>query len=867
MTTSTHRRIYPRNDYTPLDASVLQQSVKHRFEGVADQYAQRLAFKTRTAAITYGELNAHANRLAHALLALSRTPSEPVILLLSHSTWIPVGLIGTAKAGKFYVPLDLTHPPARVQAMIAEMDAAIVVTDRASEAHVRSLVQGSSIRHVLLVDALDPALPDTNPDLDVSPDAPLYLTFTSGTSGTPKGMVRTHFAVVAGTYNDVDDFHLTPEDRWALVSSYSFGGSRKVFFDALLMGSAICAFDVKREGYGDLAQWLADDQVSIFYSTTSLFRHVASTLDDSLTFPNLRLLIVGSETVHAHDVRLYQQRFSNDCLLVNAAGSTETSAFAHYFIDKETVLESAVVPIGYPVRDTEILLLDEQRNPLSDGEIGEIAVKGRYIFPGYWKDGDRNDSKFLLMPDGEWMYLSGDLGRKRPDGALEHLGRRDFQIKIRGHRIEPAEIEAALLLLPSMRGAAVFAFDTPTDPPEKRLIAHLVCDTLPPPSVLRRHLLQHLPDYMLPFAYVRLDAIPLTLLGKVDLQALPAPDWSALGVDTLFVEASTDSERYLVDLWRHLLKLERISAEDNFFELGGSSLNAGEMVSRIKRELGVNISLPMLVKQTTLKQLAALIDQNGSGSPASSLAAIRRSKGDTPLFLVPPSRGQVMGFYTLGRRIETDLPIYAFQQRGLDGSAPLYTSVSAMVQDYVALMRAVQPSGAYYLGGRSFGGMIAYEVARQLHAQGERVGCVFLFDSTFPGVDHEYPEMTLDSLWEFPIRLFKVFRNPRREWLSSLHKVLFLLKKYILEIIEQDPEPKVVRANQRLYRTFRVEPYTGRVAYVRAVSAKADDRVERWRALCSGRFDVYEIAGDHDAMFDEPGVAELARLIERCMND
>lgn len=868
MTITAPRRVAPLNPYTPLDENILLHSIQHRFEAVAAQYADRLAFKTRDAALTYRELNARANQLAHALIERGGTASEPVLLLLAHSAWIPVGLLGTLKAGKFYVPLDPDHPPARVRTMIMETGAALLVTDTATEALTRSLIEGLDIPHILRIDVLDPALPETNPGVEVPPDAPAYMNFTSGTSGKPKGMVRLHSAVLAGVLGDTDDFHFVPDDRWALLSSYSFGASRKVFYGALLVGSAICALDVKREGFAELAQWLADEQVSIFYSTTSLFRHFAVNLHGAADFPRLRLIIIGSETVHAHDVKLYQRHFSADCLLVNSAGSTELSAFAIYIMDKHTVLDSAVVPIGDPARFMEVVLLDGDGRVVPAGEIGEIAVKGKYVFPGYWKDDDRNDTRFRLMPDGEWMFLTGDLGRQRPDGMYEHLGRRDFQLKIRGHRVEPAEVETALLEYPAVRGAAVFAHDAPTQPPEKRLVAYLVCDALPSTVELRRFLLQHLPDYMIPSAYVRLDAIPLNVNGKVDLVALPAPEWG-MAAETLFVAPATESERYLAHLWGDLLKRDQISREDNFFELGGSSLHAGEMVIRIKRERGVSISLPALVKQTTLRDLAALLDHHGAlVNRASALAVIKRSGSHArpPLFLAPPGRGHVMGFYVLGRHSDPDLPIYAFQQRGLDGTAPPYTSLAAMVTDFIELMRRAQPEGPYYLGGRSFGGLVAYEMARQLVAQGQTVACMLLFDTTFPtGLKIDDAE-SLESLWDAAPRLLRALRHPPREWGARVRVLLALVKKRIIEAARHDPEPGIARANRRLFQTYTVEPYAGLVVYIRALESDVDDdRVERWRGMCTGRFDVHTVPGDHDAMFNEPGVAEFARLIDRCL--
>ncbi len=557
----------------------VEQSIPARFERQVSRYPDRRAIKAGTQELTYGELNRVANRVARAVLAMEIPPDEPVALLLDHGPSLIAAILGVLKAGRIYLPLDPSFPAARNRYIIRDAGATLVLTnDR--------------------LDNLDPALADSNLDLPVSPDAPAYILYTSGSTGRPKGVVQSHRNVLWDVREYTNTLHISPDDRMTLLYSASVNGAVRGIFGALLNGALLYPFDIRREGLNGLADLLIREEITFYHSVPSVFRHFVATLRGRERFPSLRVIRFGGERVLARDVESYREHFPDECLLYTGMGATETGHVRHYFIHKETPIPASVVPTGYPVEGKEVFLLDD----------GEIAVRSRYLALGYWRRPDLTHARFLSDPAGgpERIFLTGDLGRMHADGCLEHRGRKDFQVKVRGYRIEVAEIEAALLRLPGIKEAAVVARD-------ERLLAYVVPEPSRAPATaeLRTLLKNELPEYMLPSAFVLLGALPLTANGKLDRVALPEPERPGEAV----IPPRTPVEEVLARIFAESLGLDRVGVDRDFFELGGDSLLATSVLARVRDALRADVPLRAFFDGATVAALAEVIRSADRSAP------------------------------------------------------------------------------------------------------------------------------------------------------------------------------------------------------------------------------------------------------------
>jgi amino acid adenylation domain-containing protein len=596
-------RTPPVPGFRPFPREETELSIPERFEQQAKLYPHRLAVKTERHALTYAALDQAANRVAHALLARRGPGQEPIALLLDHDApWI-VGLLGVLKAGKLYVPLDPAYPPARTAFMLEDSQAPLLLTQDSLVSRARELA-GSDLQ-LLNLDEIDPGHSAESPGLDIPPDAYSYLLYTSGSTGQPKGVVQNHRNVLHFTMRNTNAFSICPEDRWSLFVSCSFSGSATAIFGSLLTGSCLHPFHVQNEGLAYLADWLIQEEITILH-IGGMFRHFVGGLSGKEQFPRIRLICRGGEPLTWGDVELFQRHFAKNCVLSYNLGSTELKIYRRYFIYQDTPVTGSIVPVGYAEEGTEVLILREDGQPVAEGEVGEIVVKSRYIAPAYWRRPDLTRAKFQPDPAGsdERIYRTGDLGRLLPDSCLLCLGRKDAQVKIRGHRVELAEVEAALLELPSIREAVVAAREDSSG--DLRLVAYLAPGGTPAPTVsaLRHTLARRLPEYMLPTTVVMLETLPRSPNGKVDRLALPEPDRARPELDTPYLAPRTAVEVLLAAVWSEILQREPVGVHDSFLELGGHSLLATRVLSRIRDLFQVELPLPAFFAGPTVAALS-----------------------------------------------------------------------------------------------------------------------------------------------------------------------------------------------------------------------------------------------------------------------
>jgi amino acid adenylation domain-containing protein len=595
------------------------QLIHQLFEAQAAAQPDLIALVYEDQQLTYGQLNRRANQLAHHLLALGVQPDDRVAICAERSLELIVGLIGVLKAGAAYVPLDPSYPSDRLAFMLADSTPVALLTQAALVAGLPALTLP-----LVVLDA-DSAL--LNGQADSNPDPALqgltsrhlaYVTYTSGSTGMPKGVMIAHRNVTQLVINEpcVD---ISAQDRMAYCANPAFDASTWEIWGGLLNGAGIVIIPhaVLLEP-AEFARMLQDRRVTILQLTAGLFREYADRLAPA--FGSLKYLLFGGDQ---SDIRTVRKVFhqSPPAHLVHTYGPTETTTFTTTYEVGDAVIGATVLPIGRPIANTQVYVLDARLEPVPLGVTGELYIGGAGVGRGYLNRPELSAERFLADPfstvaEGR-MYKTGDLGRWLPDGSIEYQGRNDFQVKIRGFRIELGEIEARLAACAGVREALVLAReDVPGD---KRLVAYLVAqdDVTLDAAALRSALAEVLADYMMPSAFVTLDSLPLTANGKLDRRALPAPDQSAL-VTREYVTPIGATEQTLAEIWQDLLGVPRVGRHDHFFELGGHSLLAVQMVARLRQRLDVELPLRALFTQPTLAGLAAIVDQAGQ----STLSAI-----------------------------------------------------------------------------------------------------------------------------------------------------------------------------------------------------------------------------------------------------
>jgi amino acid adenylation domain-containing protein len=621
----------------PAASFAADTTLQARFAAQAARTPGAIAVTCDGASLTYAELDARANRVAHHLLALGAAPGDRIGLCVERSAEIVVGILAILKAGAAYLPLDPANPDDRIADMLEDSGARLVVTTAA----LAPRVSGDGVRAIPLDAARDAigAYPSDAPGVFADPDSAAYVIYTSGSTGRPKGVVVTHANVLRLFAATRAWFGFGGDDVWTLFHSYAFDFSVWEIWGALLYGGrlVVVPFYVSRspEAFHAL---LCRERVTVLSQTPSAFRQLAAVDDEAAAGDlALRCVIFGGEALDPASLRGWIGRRGDERpALVNMYGITETTVHVTWRpICRADADAGSASPIGIPIPDLAVQLLDGRGRMVPVGVAGEMYVAGAGVAAGYLGRPALTAERFVPDPFGRGarLYRSGDRARWLADGGLEFLGRADDQVKVRGFRIEPGEIESALLEHPGVREAVVLARD---EGDQRRLVAWTVpaAGAALQPSELRAHLAARLPDYMVPAAFVALDALPLTRNGKVDRRALPEPD-AAAGA-AAWIAPRTPTEEVLAGIWSGLLGVDHVGGDDGFFALGGHSLLATRVVSRVREAFHVDLPLRAIFESPTLSALAAAIDRlvrEGVGVVAPPLASVERT-GDLPLSFV-----------------------------------------------------------------------------------------------------------------------------------------------------------------------------------------------------------------------------------------
>ncbi|MDR4884405.1 amino acid adenylation domain-containing protein [Serratia marcescens] len=692
--------------------------VHELFEQQARQTPQAIALIQDAQRLSYAQLNARANRLAHRLIERGVQPGDRVAVRLARSIELVCAQLAVIKAGAAYVPIDPQLPAAR-QAWIADdSGACLMLTDAIGDEEIPQLT----------VEDREAEDHNGNPALRVSSGATAYIMYTSGSTGTPKGVMTPHQGITRLVRNN-RYAAFDADDRIAFAANPAFDASTMEVWAALLNGGAlvVIAPEVMMEAER-LAAELQRHRITTLFLTTALFNQYVHSISGALA--QLKYLISGGEKEDPGAyARLLQER--GPVHLIHAYGPTETTTFATT-ARIERAEGEARLPIGKPIGNTRAYLLDARGRPVPMGAVGELHIGGVGVALGYLNRPELTAQRFLSDPfnpvGGGRMYRTGDLARYLPDGSLEYQGRCDQQIKLRGFRIEPGEIEVQLAASPWVREAVVQVCSTEHHP---RLVAWIVptadVDRSALQGQLRAYLSERLPEYMVPSAYVWLDALPLTANGKLDRRALPEPERAAVGTRE-YVAPQGETETTLARVWCELLEIGQIGRHDNFFELGGHSLLAVRLSSQLRQQ-GITLPVQAIFNHPILAELAERIDRRTAEAPMRKAVPARSSGSRPPLFFVPTGFGDHSYVFELAKEIDKTFPVYAVPWPAMEEKP---ATMSDMAASAVALIREVQPQGPYHLAGYSSGGVLAYAIAEQLQSAGEAVAFLGLIDTLRP---------------------------------------------------------------------------------------------------------------------------------------
>ena len=599
-------RVCPTNEFIRFEKRDVDQSIPERFQQQARKYPNHVAIKTNGKTATYSELNETANQIGRAILARSKDETSTIALLLEKSVPMIAATLGTLKAARVYVPLDPAHPASRLSKILDDAETELIVTNNRFLSLARQLAHGG--RQLLNVDEDLSDFSGGDISLPIAPDTPCYILYTSGSTGEPKGVVQNHRNVLHNIMLHTNSLHLCAQDRFAVFASCAVAQSVTGIYCALLNGAAIYPFDVREEGFTGLARWLTQNEVTIYHSSVSVFRNFGESLSGGDDFSKVRVVKLSSEPASKREVELCQKHFSADCIFVNTLASTEAGAVRQYMMDRNTIIRGNIVPVGFPLDDVRVLLLDEGGQEVGLDAVGEICIESPYLAPGYWRRPELTARAFSPSPttEGQRIYRSGDLGRMDREGCLTYLGRKDSRVKIRGFAVEIAEVEAALRSIPDLADGAVVARESAG---ELRLIGYVVPrpDLDLSPTSIRKSLSEMLPEFMIPSLFVALDKMPRTAAGKLDRSALPAPQASRPMLDTPLVAARTRLEKDVAALWMEVLGISPVGTNDNFFELGGTSLKAAQVLARIQRAYELDVSMHSFFESPTVAGLARAV--------------------------------------------------------------------------------------------------------------------------------------------------------------------------------------------------------------------------------------------------------------------
>ncbi len=871
-----------------------EKTIGELFEEQVAKSPSAIAVVCGKEALTYHQLDERANRLAQYLRKQGVTTDVMVGLCIERSTDLIVGLLGILKAGGAYVSLDPSYPKERLALMLEDIASPVLLTQEklAETLRAQGLAgRGGSTLRLFCIDSEWNAVeqePAHAPKLTQGSDSLAYVSFTSGSTGRPKGVCLPHRAV-ARLVKSTNYAQFGSEEVFLQFAPVAFDASTLEIWGALLNGGRLVVHPPGTPSLAELGTLIQKERITTLWLTAGLFHQMVEEQLDHLK--DLRQLLAGGDVLSVPHVQRASEGLKN-CSLINGYGPTENTTFTCCHQITTLPPEGKSIPIGRPISNTQVYVLDENMQPVPIGIPGELYTGGDGLARGYLNRPELTAEKFVPNPfatqPGERLYKTGDLVRWLADGSIEFYGRLDEQVKIRGYRIELGEIISVLEKHPSVRECAVIALAFGNGDKRLKAFVALQPNVMTTAEDLRHYLRTKLPEQMVPGLFEILESLPLNANGKVDRKALATRSTVSPELDKKYSAPKDELETQLVKIWEEILGIQPVGTTDKFFDLGGHSLLAVKLISQIEKNFGKRLPVAAVFDAPTIEQLAVLI--RGGRTPESERLIVEiQPKGSLPAlyFVHGVGGGMLWGYTNLSRCLGTDRPVYAFKSRGTDGREE-FDGVEEMAARYVSELRAAQPKGPYYLGGYCFGGNVAYEMARQLTESGDQIAILILMNCTPPNSSYTQVKWTPTVCWRFMKNLAHAL-GAIRQWSPAQRRDFITWKmktlkksfdrltrrkepaggKDVEEIVDLSSQPEDQRGlwekHVRILMNHHPKDYSGNVALFRTRGHQlvcSFDEQYGWGELAKGGVTVKIVPGSHESILDEPYVRTVAQELK-----
>jgi len=879
--TSSHQEVkYWKN----AESYPKEKSVHQLISEKAAEYPKNAAVYFHGRMVSYLEINEKANQLAALLIQEGVRVGDSIGLAFERSDKIVVALLAIMKSGAVYVPLDPEYPKYRIEFVLEDSSPKILLTSKKFKR-----VYKTNAKEIIIED-IWPTLkhyPKRNPDVTVVGTDLAYILYTSGSTGSPKGVKVAHYNLVNFLYSFKNILSITSEDKLLGITTLSFDISGLEIYLPLINGAsiAIVATEIAKDGRL-LLDAIKSERPTIMQATPATWQMLleAGWGEDCI----IKTVCSGGETLSKELANKLNNRAKN---VYNLYGPTETTIWSTV---KKVNTEDKIITIGHPISNTQVYILDENLVPVGENLIGEICISGDGVSKGYLNRPALTQERFIKNPfskeGSDEMYRTGDLGTILPNGEIQCLGRIDQQVKIRGHRIEPGEIEHCLIKNKNMQSAVVVARED--RPGDQRLVAYIV----PKPAsaydtngvsagqiaILKEALSQFLPQYMIPNDFVILKSLPLTPNGKIDRNALPRPGYNNFK-EKKYIAPRSEEEKWIAGIWSKLLGHEKISIDDDFFEIGGHSFIAVQMMIQLEKQTGIRVPPSILFECSSIEKLAARLHPGSRTFDWKCLVPIKKSGSRPPVYIVHGIGGHILFFNTLIKHMHVEQPVYGLQAKGFNGNETILNRIEDMAAHYISEILEQNPEGPYLLAGYCYGGIIAYEMAHQLRALGKEVKMLALFE-TYAGlispsskwIERISKKMKF-SFMQFLYTFVLLSRDPKtkiryeKNELVKEMRISYRRFKMLLGMKKKDTiyyKYEIEKQNKIAAKYYQLTPYNGTIDLFRCGnhSFYMDDfEYLGWKAYAKG-INVHDVPGDHNRIFKKPFDSTFAKTLQTCID-